>query len=99
MNIVALTGNLTRDSEYKIGSTGIPMCRFSMAVNKRYKGEEEVSFFDVVLFDKVADALHEYLVKGKHIALEGELKQLRWEDEGVQKSRVEIVGRKIDFLS
>ena len=98
MNLVAIAGNLTKDAEYKIGSTGIPMCRFPVAVNKRYKGNEQVSFFDVVIFDQVADALKQYLVVGKLVLIEGELKQIRWEEGGQNKSRVEIVGRKVDFV-
>ena len=90
INKVLLTGRLTRDSELRYINTGTAVCTFSIAVNE-WNGEKEVAnFFDCTLWAKRAEALHEYLVKGRQVMLEGSLKQQRWEKDGQQRSKLEI---------
>ena len=86
INHVILVGRLTRDAERR-GSNG-PLS-FAIAVNRRVKqGEqyiEEANFFDVTYWHK---SLDQYLVKGKQVAVEGELRHSRWEQDGQTRSRV-----------
>jgi single-strand DNA-binding protein len=102
MNIVALIGRLTRDAELKYTNSGMAVCKFAIAVNSRRKNGdqwvEEAHFFDVVLWGKSGEALNQYLVKGKQIAVEGELRQSRWEQDGQSRSRVEIHANNVQLL-
>jgi len=95
-------GRLTRDAEMKYTSGGMAICKFSIAVNARVKqGEswaDEASFFDVTVFGKTAEAINQYLVKGKQVAVDGRLKQDRWEKDGQTHSRVVINADNVQLL-
>ncbi len=102
INHVTLIGRLTREAELKYTSGGMAIANLSLAVNRRVKkGEqwtEEVSFFEIVLFGKTAEGLKPYLLKGKQIAVEGELKQERWEKDGQSRSKVVINASNVQLL-
>ena len=101
-NHVIIIGRLTRDIELKYTSGGMVIGNFSIAVNRRTKkGEqwvEEASFFDVSLFGKSAEGLAQYLTKGKQIAVEGELRQDRWQQDGQPRSKVYISAINVQLL-
>ncbi|MDR0554129.1 MAG: single-stranded DNA-binding protein [Treponema sp.] len=102
LNHVAIIGRLTRDAELKYTAGGQAVCKFSIAVNRRRKvGEQwadEANFFDIVLWGKQGESLNQYLVKGKQIGVDGELRQDRWEQDGQNRSKVEIVAANIQLL-
>jgi single-strand DNA-binding protein len=102
INHVILIGRLTRDSELKHTAGGQPVCKFSIAVNRRKKNgevwEDEASFFDIVLWGRQGETLSQYLVKGKQVAIDGELRQDRWEQDGQKRSKVEIVAGNVQLL-
>jgi len=102
INHVVLIGRLTRDSELKYTAGGQAVCKFSIAVNRRKKqGEqwvEEPNFFDIVLWGRQGESLNQYLVKGKQVGIDGELRQDRWEQDGQNRSRVEIVANNLQLL-
>ena len=102
INRVILIGRLTRDAELKYTNTGSAICKFSIAVNRRRKSGDgwvdEVSFFDIAAWGKMGESLNQYLVKGKQIAVEGELRQDRWEQDGQPRSKVEIFAMNIQLL-
>jgi len=102
VNHVVLIGRLTRDAELKYTSGGMAVCKFAIAVNKRRKqGEQwvdEASFFDIVLWGKSGESLNQYMVKGKQVAVEGELHQNRWEQDGQPRSKVEIMANNVQLL-
>lgn len=103
INHVTLLGRLVKDPEYRQIGNGNTVANFSVAVNKPKKeGEswtEEGHFFDVALFGRQADAIRSYLVKGKQIALDGNLHQSRWEtDDGQKRSRVIIRANSVQLL-
>ena len=102
INVVVLIGRLTRDAELKYTNSGTAVCKLSIAVNTRKKqGDEwidEANFFDIVFWGKGGEALKPYLNKGKLIAVEGELRQNRWEHEGQSRSKVEINANNIRLL-
>ena len=95
-------GRLTRDAEMKYTSGGMAICKFAIAVNARVKqGEswaDEASFFDVTVFGKAAESINQYLVKGKQVAIDGRLKQDRWEKDGQTHSRVIINADNVQLL-
>jgi single-strand DNA-binding protein len=102
INQVILIGRLTRDVELKYTNTGFAIANLSLAVNRRVKRDDtwqdEGNFFNCVLIGKRAEALAQYLVKGKQIGIQGELRQNRWEQDGQPRSRVEIFINDIQLL-
>jgi single-strand DNA-binding protein len=102
INNVVIAGRLTRDAELKYTANGQAISKFSVAVNRRRKSGDdwidEANFFDIALWGRQAEALNQYLVKGKQIGVQGELRQERWEKDGVNRSRVEIVASNIQLF-
>ena len=102
VNHVIIIGRLTKDILLKFTSGGMAIGTFSIAVNRRRKnGEqwvEEASFFDVSLFGKSAEGLAQYLTKGKQVAVEGELRQDRWQQDGQPRSKVYISASNVQLL-
>ncbi len=102
INIVTLVGRLTREAELKYTNSGLAVCKFSLAVNRRKRSgdqwTDEVSYFDIVLWGKQGEAIQQYLGKGKQIAVSGELRQNRWEQDGQNRSKVEIVASNVQLL-
>jgi single-strand DNA-binding protein len=102
INRVVLVGRLTRDAELKYTASGQAVCKFSVAVNRRRKNgeqwEDEANYFDVVLWGRQGESLNQYLVKGKAVGIDGELRQDRWQQDGQIRSKVEIVAGNIQLL-
>jgi single-strand DNA-binding protein len=102
INHVVLIGRLTRDAELKYTAGGQAVCKFSIAVNRRRKNGEqwvdEPNFFDIVLWGRQGEAVNQYLIKGKAVGVEGELRQDRWEQDGQNRSKVEIVANNLQLL-
>ena len=102
VNRVILIGRCSRDAELKYTSGGMAISNIALAVNRRVKkGDqwtEEVSFFEVTLWGKTAEGLSKYLLKGKPIAVEGELRQERWQKDGQSRSKVVISASNIQLL-
>jgi len=102
LNHVVLIGRLTRDAEVKITAGGQAVTKFSIAVNRRKKvgdnWEDEANYFDIVLWGKQGESLQSYLVKGKMVGIDGELRQDRWQQEGQNRSKVEIVASYVQLL-
>jgi len=102
LNHVSLIGRLTRDAEIKTTQNGQTVCKFSIAVNRRMKKgdqwEDEANFFDVTLWGKQGESLSKYLVKSKMIGIDGELRQDRWQQDGQNRSRIEVVANYVQLL-
>lgn len=102
LNSVALVGRLTRDAELSYLPSGMAVAAMSVAVNRSRRENdqwiEEANFFDISYFGKSAEALKQYLTKGKQIAVQGALKQDRWEKDGQKFSKVRIVANSVQLL-
>jgi single-strand DNA-binding protein len=102
INHVVLVGRLTRDAELKYTAGGQAVCKFSVAVNRRKKSGDqwvdEANFFDIVLWGRQGESLNQYLLKGKQVGVDGELRQDRWEQDGQNRSKVEIVANNLQLL-
>ncbi|HBD69152.1 MAG TPA: single-stranded DNA-binding protein [Treponema sp.] len=102
LNSVTIVGRLTRDVDMRYSQSGSAIASLSIAVNRsRKEGDQwisEANFFDVSFFGKSAEALRPYLTKGKQIAVQGALKQDRWEKDGQKFSKVQIVASNIQLL-
>lgn len=102
-NRVVLVGNLTRDIELRYIPSGMAVAEIGLAVNDRRKtanGEwiDEATFVDVTLWGRNAEVASEYLSKGSSILVEGRLKLDRWETDGQKRSKLRVVGEKMQML-
>ena len=94
-----LVGNLTRDPETKTTPSGARCVTFTVAVNRKVKGEDRASFLDVECWGKQGDYVAQYLHKGDPVLVEGDLEQQRWEaKDGTKRSRVVIKGWTVQGL-
>lgn len=104
LNRVILIGNLTRDPELRFTPSGSPVANFGLAVNRTYtnkQGEkvDNVDYFNIVAWAKLAELCSEYIRKGSPIAVEGRLQSRSWETtEGQKRSTVEVVAENVQFL-
>jgi single-strand DNA-binding protein len=102
INHVVLVGRLTRDAELKFTNTGLAICTFSIAINRRVKSGDkwidEANFFDITLFGKQGEAVSQYMTKGTQVAINGELRQDRWEQDGQKRSKIKIVANNLQLL-
>jgi len=101
-NRVILVGYLSRDPELRYTPNGMPVANLGLAVNSRFKqnGEvkEETLFIDIVSFGATAENCNQYLGKGDPVLVEGRLRERRWEYEGQQKRKIEVLANNIRFL-
>lgn len=102
LSIAVLVGRLTRDAELKYTNSGQPICHFSVATSTRRKKADqwvdEASFWDVDLWGKQAESLSQYLTKGKLVAVEGTMRQDRWEQEGQARIKVVVNANTVQLL-
>ena len=103
MNKVYLIGNLTRDPELSETTSGIPFCRFSIAVNRTFAnadGNREADFFNITVWRTQAENCSKFLKKGSKVAVVGSLQNHSYEDkDGVKRTLTDIVASEIEFLS
>ena len=102
-NRVILVGNLTRDIELKYTPGGTAVTDVGLAVNDRRKSQsgewvEETTFVDVTLWGRTAEVASEYLGKGSPILVEGRLKLDTWETDGQKRSKLRVVGERMQML-
>ena len=102
INSVVIVGRLTRDAELRYLNSGTAVASISIAVNRSKKdGDQwisEANFFDVSYFGKGAEGIKPYLTKGTQIAVQGSLRQDRWEKDGQKFSRENILADSIELL-
>ena len=98
INNIVLSGRLTRDPELKVTPSGMSVCNFSLAVNRKWKGEEEVSFIDCTAFGKTGEIVAEYKKKGEAVVVIGLIKQERWEKDGQKRSKIGLIANQVTFL-
>ncbi len=102
-NKIILIGNLTKDPELRYTPQGTPVTTFRIAVNTKYSkqsddAKQETLFIDSVVFGKQAEPCSKYLNKGSSVLVEGRLQERRWESNGQQKSKFEVVAQSVKFL-
>lgn len=71
----------------------------SIAVNKPFSKEKEADFFEVAMFNKIAENTTNYTKKGTLVAVEGRLQQEKWEtDNGEKRNKVVVIADNVEFL-
>lgn len=103
MNKIIIIGNLTKDPELTTTANGVNVCRFNVAVQRKFTNqnkEKEVDFFSVVAWRGIADNCKKYLNKGSKVAIEGNLQNRTYEDkDGNKKTVTEIIAEEIEFIT
>lgn len=103
MNRVYLIGNLTRDPELAVTNSGVSVCRFSIAVSRRYsnaEGERETDFFNIVVWRAQGENCHKYLKKGSKCAVSGSLQNRSYDaQDGSKRTVTEIIADEVEFLT
>jgi len=106
INVVVITGNLTKDPDLRSTGGGTSVCEMRVAVNSRRKdgstGEwvDKPNYFNVVVFGAQGDNCANYLSKGRPVAVEGRLDWREWEakDGSGKRQAVQIVANSVQFL-
>lgn len=105
-NIVAITGNVTRDAELRGTSEGNRVLSFTVAVNDRQRNretgewEDHANFIDCALFGKRAEALADMIAKGVKVTVSGRLHWSQWEaKDGSKRSKLEVYVDEVDLMT
>jgi len=105
VNKVILVGNLGKDPEVKFTPNGVPVAKFSLATNERYKDkagewQERTEWHNIVAWQRLAEIVGEYVKKGSKVYIEGRLQTSSWEDKqsGEKKYRTEIIANDLVLL-
>jgi single-strand DNA-binding protein len=106
VNVVVITGNLTKDPELRSTGGGTSVCEMRVAVNGRRKDQsgewvDDVNYFNVVCFGSQAENCAEYLRRGRPVAVQGRLDWREWEakDDGGRRQAVQIIANSVQFLN
>ena len=104
VNKVILIGFLGEAPELKFSSQGKPIGTFSLAVNERWKDaegarRERVEWFQIVCFGRLAEVCGQWLVKGRHVYIEGRLQTRKWAGrEGEKRTTIIVVANQMQIL-
>ncbi len=103
MNKAFLIGNLTKDPEMRSTQSGVAVCNFSIAVNRRFKnanGEQETDFLNVIAWRQLAELCGKYLAKGRKVAVTGSIQTRQCEaKDGSKRTAWDIVADEVEFLT
>ena len=102
-NKVWLMGNLTKDPESQTTSSGITVCKFTLAVQRKFSnanGEKETDFINIVAWRTLAENCIKYLSKGKKVAVVGAIQTRSYDaQDGTKRYVTEIMAEEVEFLS
>ena len=103
MNKIILIGNLTRDPEMRSTASGVSVCSFDIAVNRRFAsqgGEKQTDFFRINAWRQLGETCNKYLAKGRKVAVVGELQARTYEGkDGATRMSLDVSADEVEFLS
>jgi len=103
MNKCILIGNLTKDPELSTTTNGVAVCRFAIAVSRKYSnadGERETDFFNIVVWRGPGENCHKFLKKGSKVGIVGNIQSRSYDaTDGTKRYVTEIVAEEVEFLS
>lgn len=104
MNKVFLIGNLTKDPEMRSTQSGVAVCNFTIAVNRRFRnpqtGQQETDFLNVIAWRQLAELCSKYLAKGRKVAVTGSIQTRQYEaKDGSKRTAWDIVADEVEFLT
>lgn len=97
MNTIAISGRLTRDPECTTIQSGNKYAKFSLAVDRVYQ-KDKTDFIDVIAWDKTADLVERYLVKGRQVIVQGSLQIDTYERDGVKRTKAVVRADRVEFI-
>lgn len=100
MNKLWITGNLTKDPEKRVTASGVTVCSFTVAVNRRRGVGEEPDFFRVTAWKDLAESCSKYLAKGKKVGVSGSVSiSIFQAQDGTTRANMEVNAQDVEFLS
>lgn len=103
MNKVILVGNLTKDPELTTTTNGISVCRFTLAVQRRYaneNGERDADFINIVVWRAQGENCYKYLKKGSKAGVAGSIQTRTYDaQDGTKRYATEVVAEEVEFLA
>jgi single-strand DNA-binding protein len=97
-NKCTLLGNISTDLEAKQTASGVSVCNFNLAVNRRFPTQDgqKTDFIPIVAFKHNADFLTRYLKKGRSILVSGAIQVRSWTDnQGQKRYATEVIADEI----
>lgn len=103
MNKLTIIGNVTKDPEMRTTQSGIAVCSFTVAVNRRQQGQvgqPDADFFRVTAWRGLAQTCHMYLAKGRKVAVSGSVSASAYaSNDGKPRASLEVTADDVEFLS
>lgn len=104
MNKLFIIGNLTKDPEMRSTRDGIPVCTFTVAVNRRQRGAEAgqqtADFFRITVWRQLAEICSKYLAKGRKVSIVGSISVSTFTgNDGTTKATMEVTADDVEFLT
>ena len=103
MNKLTIIGNLTKDPELRTTSTGVSVCSFTVAVNRKRTSKNqnpETDFFNVTAWRERGENCAKYLSKGRKVCVIGPVSVRTWEtQDGKHGASLEVTAEEVEFLS
>jgi len=96
--ILQMQGRLVADPEMSTTNSGLDVCKFRVAANRRFGGKEKTSFVSVTVFGKDAENCYNYLSKGRVVFVEGDFETDEWVDkEGNKRNGFGVIANRVEF--
>lgn len=103
MQRIIFTGNLTADPEMRATPSGVTVCTFTVAVNRRFAnadGDRITDFFRVNAWRQLGESCGKYLAKGRKVAVIGELQARTYQaKDGSTRMSLDVAADEVEFLS
>ena len=103
MNKITLIGNLTHDPEVRSTPSGVTVCTFTIAVNRRFAnsdGDRQTDFFRINAWRQLGENCGRYLSKGKKVGVIGELQARQYEaKDGSTRMSLDVAADEVEFLT
>lgn len=101
MQLVIVSGNLTRDPEMRYTASGKAVTKFSIAVNEGSGDHKTTEYFDCEAWEKTAELVAEYCSRGKKVLVTGRQRTESWDDKqtGKKMSKKIVVASRVEFMS
>ena len=105
LNKVMIIGNLGKDPEMRYMPNGKPVTNFSVAVSRRWtppggEAREETEWFNVTMYERLAEISNQYLTKGQKVYIEGRLRTHSWDgNDGQKHYRTEVIANDMMMLT
>ena len=100
MNKLTIIGNLTRDPELRTTQSGLAVCSFTVAVNRRRSQNNEADYFRITVWRELAEICQKYLAKGRKVAVCGPVAVSTYTaNDGSTRATLEVTADEVEFLT